>query len=81
MEEWKRTPVETCEALVNSKPKRVKAVLGNNMSTLLLNYVFTQNIDTLGPIWTFSLRGVLTFVSSGFDINGCVLIYFEGTAN
>ncbi len=30
MEEWKRTPVATCEALVNSKPKRVKAVLENN---------------------------------------------------
>ncbi len=39
--------------------------------------VATQNIDTLGPIWTFSLRGVLTFVSSGLDINGCVLSYFE----
>ncbi len=43
--------------------------------------VDTQNIDTLGPIWTFSLRGVLTFVASGLDINGCVLSYFEGTAN
>jgi len=30
MEEKKRTPVETCEALVNSMPKRVKAVLENN---------------------------------------------------
>ncbi len=29
----------------------------------------------------FSLRGVLTFVASGLDINGCVLSYFEGTAN
>ena len=57
MEEWKRTPVATCEALVNSMPKRVKAVLKNNGAT--------QNIDTLGPIWTFSLRGVLTFVASG----------------
>ncbi len=36
---------------------------------------------TLGPIWTFSLRGVLTFMASGLDINGCVLSYFEGTAN
>ncbi len=27
MEEWKRNPVSTCEALVNSMPKRVKAVL------------------------------------------------------
>ncbi len=43
--------------------------------------VATQNIDTLGPIWTFSLRGVVTFVASGLDINGCVLSYFEGTAN
>ncbi len=30
MEEWKRIPVATCEALVNSVPKRVKAVLENN---------------------------------------------------
>ncbi len=30
MEDWKRTPVATCEALVNSMPKRVKAVLENN---------------------------------------------------
>ncbi len=29
MEEWKRTPVATCEALVNSMPKRVKAMLEN----------------------------------------------------
>ncbi len=33
------------------------------------------------PIRTFSLRGVLTFVASGLDNNGCVLSYFEGTAN
>ncbi len=33
------------------------------------------------PIWKFSLRGVLTFVASDLDINGCVLSYFEGTAN
>ncbi len=43
--------------------------------------VATQNIDTFGPIWTFLVRGVLTFVASGLDINGCVLSYFEGTAN
>ncbi len=30
MEEWKRTLLATCEALVNSMPKRVKAVLKNN---------------------------------------------------
>ncbi len=42
--------------------------------------VATQKLETLGQIWTFSLRGVLTFVGSGLDINGCVS-YFEGTAN
>ncbi len=30
MGERKRTPVTTCEALVNSMPKRVKAVMENN---------------------------------------------------
>ncbi len=30
MEEWKRTPVATCEALMNSMPKKVKALLENN---------------------------------------------------
>ncbi len=43
--------------------------------------VATQNIDTLSQIWTSSLRGVLTFVASGLDINGSVLSYFQGTAN
>ncbi len=43
--------------------------------------VATQNIDTLDPIWTFSLRGVLACVASGLDSNGCVLSYFEWTAN
>ncbi len=48
--------------------------------------VATQNIDTLGPIWTLLLRGVLlrgvlTFVARGLDINGCVLSYFKGTAH
>ncbi len=43
--------------------------------------VATQNIDTVDPMWTFSLRGVHTFVASGLHINGCVLSYFEGTEN
>ncbi len=30
MEEWKRTPATTCAALVNSMPRRIKAVLDNN---------------------------------------------------
>ncbi len=42
MDEWKRTTVATCEALVNSMPKRVKAVLENNGGH--------TKCDTLGPI-------------------------------
>ncbi len=38
--------------------------------------VATQNIDTLGPILTFSFRGVLTFVASGLDINACVELFW-----
>ena len=30
MEEWRSIPVATCEALVNSMPRRVKAVLDND---------------------------------------------------
>ena len=30
MEEWEMIPVATCEALVNSMPRRVKAMLENN---------------------------------------------------
>ena len=43
--------------------------------------VATQNIDSLGTIWTSSLKDALSFVARGLDINGCVLSYFEGTAN
>ena len=66
MEEGKITPVATCDALVNFMPKRVKAMGPHKILT---------------QIWTFSLRGVLTIVASGLDINGCVLSYFEGIAN
>ncbi len=41
--------------------------------------VATQDIDSLGPIWTFSLKGVLISVVRCLDTNGCVLSYFEGT--
>ncbi len=42
MEEWKRTSVATCEALVNSMPR------GLRQCWKIM--VATQNIDTLGPI-------------------------------
>ncbi len=44
MEESKRTPVATCEALVNSMPKRVKAVLENNGSHTKY-WHFGPNVD------------------------------------
>ncbi len=71
MSSW-RTPVATCEALVNSMPKRVKAVLENNGGHTQY-WHFGPNLD----IFTY---GVLPFVASGLDINSCVLSYFERTA-
>ncbi len=66
MEEWKRTPVATCEALVNSMPKRVKTVLENNGGHTKYWY-FGSDLD---------ISTVLTL-----DINDNVLSYFEGKAN
>jgi len=43
MEEWKMTPVATCEALVNSMPKRVKAV-ANQYRYLINLWVKYMNI-------------------------------------
>ncbi len=42
--EWMRTPVGTCEALVNSMPKRVKAVLDNNSGNTKY-WHFGSNLD------------------------------------
>ncbi len=44
MEEWKKTPVATCEALVNSMTKRVKAVLENNGGQAKYSH-FGPNLD------------------------------------
>ncbi len=44
MEEWKRTPVATCEALVNSMPKRIKAVL-ENIGGHTKHWHFGPNLD------------------------------------
>ncbi len=68
MEEWKRTPVATCEAPWTRGLKAVLEIM-----------VATQNIDTLAQFGNFS--ETLPFVASGLDINGCVLSCFEGTAN
>ncbi len=48
MEEWKRMPATTCAALVNSMPRRIKAVLDNNGAP--------TKIDTLDTVLTCSLR-------------------------
>ncbi len=48
-------------------------------------FLMTTESQDLGlkshPKDVYSLRGVLTFVASGLDINSCVLSYFEGAAN
>ncbi len=66
VEEWKRMSATTCAALVNSMPKRIKAVLDNNAAL--------QNIDPLDTVLTCSLR-VYSFVASYVDNNGFMLSY------
>ncbi len=58
MEEWKRMPATTCAALVNSMPRRIKAVLDNNGAPT--------------KYWHFghSFDIVLIFVASYLDNNG-----------
>ncbi len=73
MEEWKRTQWQPVKLWWTSCPRELR------QCWKLM--VATQNIESFGPIWTFSLRGVLTFVASGLDINGCALSYFEETVN
>ncbi len=73
-----RPSVYTVMMLANSRCATNRSVLElkygkTDVSVSVLMFLFWK--------WTFSLRGVLTFVASGLDINGCVLSYFEGTAN
>ena len=72
IEEWKSIPVATCEALVNSIPRRVMQ--------FWIMMVATQNIDSCHG-WQFSLRGVLTFVGRGLAFKGYILSYFEEKMN
>ncbi len=46
MEEWKRIPATNCAALVNSMPRRIKAVLDNNGAP--------TNIETLDSFYMFT---------------------------
>ena len=73
MEEGKSIPVATCEALVNSMPRRVKAVLDNDGGhTKYWQLTWCMLILT---------RSVLTFVGRGLAYNGYILSYFEGKIN
>ena len=62
MEEWKSTPVATCEALVNSMPWRVKAVLDNDGShTKYWQLTWCMLISTTFP------KGCTHFCWQGFS--------------
>ncbi len=54
-----------------------------SMSQYMLAFM-VPSMNCSSPVpaanWS-SLRGVLTFVASSLDFNGCVLSYFEGKAN
>ena len=62
MEEWKSIPVTTCEALVNSMPRRVKAVLDNDGGhTKYWQLTWCMLILTTFP------KGCTHFCSQGFS--------------
>ncbi len=63
MEEWKRTPVATCGALLNSMPKRVKAVLENNGGQILDT---TKHVSCLSP--SLCVHSTLQFA---FNVSLC----------
>ena len=76
MEEWKSIPVATCEALVNSMPRRVKAILDiDGGHTKYWELTWCMLILTTSP------KGVLTFVGRGLAFNDYILSYFEGKIN
>ncbi len=56
-----------CVSLVNSMPRRIKAVLDNNGAL--------QNVDTLDTVLTCSLRVYSVFFASYLDNNGYMLSY------
>lgn len=71
MEQWKRIPIATCEVSVNFMPR-------------LESRQCWKNNDGHKKYWHLSLisiRGIFTFVTSGLEMNGCVLSYLEGTVN
>ncbi len=66
MESGRGSQQTTCAALVNSIPRRIKAVLDNN--------------GALQNVFTCSLRVVLIFVASYLDNNGYMLsVYLENS--
>ncbi len=62
----------------HGRPKKLSARAQRHIQRLCLG---NRHMSAASIAVTFSLRGVLTFMSSGLDINGCVLSYFEWTAN
>ena len=70
----------------SDQSERVRAITPappSHLRLVTLTGLMTKGRENgyLGPIWTLSLRGVLTFVARTLDINACVLRYFEGTAH
>ncbi len=66
MEEWKTMPATTCAALVNSMPRRIKAVLDNNGAPTKY-WHFGHSFDIH--------LGCTNFVASYLDNNGYMLSY------
>ena len=67
----------------SERARMIKPALPSYLRLVTLMGLMTPERENgyLGRIWTVLLRGILIFVASGLDINGCVLCYFEGTAH
>jgi len=70
MEEWKRMPATALEALVNSMPRWIKAVLENNGApTKYWHFGYSFDMFT---------KGVLIFVASYLDNKAVCWVMFRG---
>ncbi|MEQ2296858.1 hypothetical protein AMECASPLE_028734 [Ameca splendens] len=78
MEDWKRSPVATCEAPVNSMPARVKAELENNGGH---TNIYTLGTSVHGLLYIVLNCHIFNVVKSFNNVRGvipfCEIMYIE----
>ena len=76
MEEGKSIPVATCKALVNSMPRKVKAVLDNDGG-----HTKCWQLTWCMLVLRTYLKRCTKFCCQGLNFNGDIWSYFEGIIN